>query len=288
MKARRRWRRSAAARRGSARRWRRPARAARSAGSARSAGAAARRRTRRKEARALRRGRQNSSRRTALAGCRACYLGSMWTVTQLSRDLETGKTTSRELVEQALARIADPAGEGKRAFLKVYADSALADADYADQLRKRGARRSAVDGLPVSLKDLFDVAGDVTRAGSRVLERNPPAKNDAPAVARLRAAGAGLIGRTNMVEFAFGGVGLNPHFGTPRSPFERKVGRVPGGSSSGAAVSVADGMCVMGLGTDTRGSVRIPAAACGIVGFKPTARRIPREGAFPLSFTLDS
>src|SRR2546423_13140170 len=216
MKARRRWRRSAAARRGSARRWRRPARAARSAGSARSAGAAARRRTRRKEARALRRGRQNSSRRTALAGCRACYLGSMWTVTQLSRDLETGKTTSRELVEQALARIADPAGEGKRAFLKVYADSARADADYADQLRKRGARRSAIDGLPVALKDLFDVAGDATRAGSKVFEKQ--AKADAVAVARLRAAGAVFIGRTNMVEFAFGGVGLNPHYGTPKNP----------------------------------------------------------------------
>jgi len=212
----------------------------------------------------------------------------MLTVAQLSSDLDGGRITSRELVEQALGRISDAAGEGSRAFIKPYSEQARADADYSDRLRKAGVRRSAVDGLPVSLKDLFDVAGDVTRAGSKVLQTNPPAKNDAPAVARLRAAGAVLIGRTNMVEFAFGGVGLNPHYGTPRSPFERKVGHVPGGSSSGAAVSVADGMCVMGLGTDTRGSVRIPAAACGIVGFKPTARRIPREGAFPLSYTLDS
>jgi aspartyl-tRNA(Asn)/glutamyl-tRNA(Gln) amidotransferase subunit A len=212
----------------------------------------------------------------------------MWTVAQLAADLDRGRTTSRELVEQALARIADGAGEGARAFIKVYADNARAEADFADRLRKGGARRSAVDGLPVSLKDLFDVAGDVTRAGSRILEKAPAATADAAAVARLRAAGAVFIGRTNMVEFAFGGVGLNPHYGTPKNPWDRKTGRVPGGSSSGAAVATADGMCVMGLGSDTRGSVRGPAALCGVVGFKPTMRRVPREGAFPLSYTLDS
>src|SRR5687767_4301027 len=145
----------------------------------------------------------------------------MWTVAQLAADLAAGRTTSRELVEQALARIAAKDGEGARAFLKVYAESARADADHADRLRKAGVRRSRVDGLPVSLKDLFDVAGDVTRAGSRVRENEPKAKSDAPAVARLRAAGAVFIGRTNMVEFAFGGVGLNPHFGTPKNPYER-------------------------------------------------------------------
>jgi len=212
----------------------------------------------------------------------------MWTVAQLAADLAAGKTSSRELVEQALAKINDPAGEGTRAVLKVYADGARADADYADRLRKAGVRRSPVDGLPVSLKDLFDVAGDVTRAGSRVLEKNRPAKADAAAVARLRAAGAVFIGRTNMVEFAFGGVGLNPHFGTPKNPYDRATGRVPGGSSSGAAVAQADGMAVMSLGSDTRGSVRGPAALCGVTGWKPTSRRVPREGAFPLSFTLDS
>ncbi|HUQ76754.1 MAG TPA: amidase [Burkholderiales bacterium] len=210
----------------------------------------------------------------------------MWTVAQLERDLAAGRATSRELVEQALARIAAPDGEGKRAFLKVYADSARAEADHCDRLRKAGVRRSPIDGLPVSLKDLFDVAGDVTRAGSKVLALE--AKQDAGAVARLRAAGAIFLGRTNMVEFAFGGVGLNPHFGTPRNPWDRKAGRVPGGSSSGAAVGQADGMSVMALGSDTRGSIRGPAALCGITGWKPTARRVPRDGAFPLSFTLDS
>ena len=210
----------------------------------------------------------------------------MWTVAQLAADLAAGRTSSRALVEQALARIAEPLGEGSRAFLKVYADSARAEADAADRLRKAGVRRSAVDGLPVSLKDLYDVAGDVTRAGSKVLSIT--AKEDAAAVARLRAAGAIFIGRTNMVEFAFGGVGLNPHYGTPKNPFDRKTARVPGGSSSGAAVAQADGMCVMALGSDTRGSVRGPAALCGVVGWKPTAARVPRDGAFPLSYTLDS
>jgi len=210
----------------------------------------------------------------------------MWTVAQLAADLVAGRTTSRRLTEQALQRIADPAGEGKRAFLKVYAESALAAADFSDQLRKGGVRRSPVDGLPVSLKDLFDVAGDVTRAGSKIHESK--AQADATAVARLRAAGAVFVGRTNMVEFAFGTTGINPHYGTPKNPWDRKTGRVPGGSSSGAAVAQADGMCVMALGTDTRGSVRIPAALCGVTGFKPTARRVPRDGAFPLSYTLDS
>ncbi len=212
----------------------------------------------------------------------------MWTVAQLGADLDKGSTSSRELLEQALARIADAAGEGKRAFIKLYADSARHDAEHADRLRKTGVRRSAVDGLPVSLKDLFDVAGDVTRAGSRILDKAPAARRDAAAVARLRAAGAVFIGRTNMVEFAFGGVGLNSHYGTPKNPWDRKAGRVPGGSSSGAAVAQADGMCVMALGSDTRGSIRQPAALCGIAGFKPTARRVPREGAYPLSWTLDS
>ena len=212
----------------------------------------------------------------------------MWTVAQLGADLDAGRTSSREVVEQALARIAEQSGEGARAFLKVYADAARADAAHADRLRKAGVRRSAVDGLPVSLKDLFDVAGDVTRAGSKIRINEPKAIRDAPVVARLRAAGAVFVGRTNMVEFAFGGVGFNPHYGTPKNPYQRKVGRVPGGSSSGAAVAQADGMAVMSLGSDTRGSVRGPAALCGVTGWKPTARRVPREGAFPLSFTLDS
>jgi aspartyl-tRNA(Asn)/glutamyl-tRNA(Gln) amidotransferase subunit A len=212
----------------------------------------------------------------------------MWTVAGLSRELAEGKTTSRKLVEQALARIADPAGEGARAFLKVYAESARADAEHADRLRRAGVVRSPVDGLPVSLKDLYDVAGDVTRAGSKLLAGAPPARQDAAAVARLRAAGAVFIGRTNMVEFAFGTTGLNPHYGTPKNPWDRRTGRVPGGSSSGAAVAQADGMCVMALGSDTRGSIRQPAALCGVVGWKPTQRRVPLDGAFPLSYVLDT
>ena len=198
------------------------------------------------------------------------------------------RVTSRERVEQALARITDPSGEGARAFVKVYADKARAEADHADTLRRAGIVRSPIDGMPVSIKDLFDVTGDVTHAGSRVLNDARPALRDAATVARLRAAGAVIVGRTNMVEFAFGVVGVNPHFGTPRNPFDRQTGRVPGGSSSGAAVAVADDLCAMSLGTDTRGSIRIPAALCGVVGFKPTARRVPRDGAFPLSHTLDS
>ena len=210
----------------------------------------------------------------------------MWTVAQLGRELAAGRTTSREIVEQALAKITAPYGEGARSFIKVYAESARAEADYADKLRKQGVRRSAIDGLPISLKDLFDVAGDVTRAGSKVVAIE--AKKDATVVARLRAAGAIFVGRTNMVEFAFGGVGLNPHYGTPRNPWDRAAARVPGGSSSGAAVAQAEGMCVMALGSDTRGSIRQPAALCGVVGFKPTQRRVPRDGCFPLSYTLDS
>jgi len=212
----------------------------------------------------------------------------MWTVAGLSRELAEGRTSSRKLVEQALARIADPAGEGARVFLKVYAEQARADAEHSDRLRRQGVVRSGVEGLPVSLKDLYDVAGDVTRAGSKLLAGAPPAKQDAAAVARLRAAGAVFVGRTNMVEFAFGTTGLNPHYGTPRNPWDRKTGRVPGGSSSGAAVAQADGMCVMALGSDTRGSIRQPAALCGVVGWKPTQRRVPLDGAFPLSYTLDT
>jgi aspartyl-tRNA(Asn)/glutamyl-tRNA(Gln) amidotransferase subunit A len=212
----------------------------------------------------------------------------MWTVAGLARDFAAGRTTSRKLVEEALGRIADPAGEGARAFLKVYAEEARAEAEHSDRLRRQGVVRSQVEGLPVSVKDLYDVAGDVTRAGSKLLAGAPPAQQDAAAVARLRAAGAVIVGRTNMVEFAFGTTGLNPHYGTPKNPWDRKTGRVPGGSSSGAAVAQADGMCVMALGSDTRGSIRQPAALCGVVGWKPTQRRVPLDGAFPLSYTLDT
>ena len=209
-------------------------------------------------------------------------------VAALARALAGGKTTSRRLVEEALARIADANGEGGRAFTKVHAQGALLAAEASDRLRKEGVVPSPLAGLPVSIKDLFDVAGDATTAGSKILRDHSPAAADAVAVARLRAAGAVVIGRSNMTEFAFSGIGINPHYGTPANPYDRGARRIPGGSSSGAAVSVSDGMAAFALGTDTGGSVRIPAALCGITGFKPTTACVPREGAFPLSTTLDS
>ncbi|MGE4086407.1 MAG: amidase [Vicinamibacterales bacterium] len=212
----------------------------------------------------------------------------MQPIAVLARQLAEGRTTSRALTESALERIADPAGEGQRTFVRVFRDQALAAADAADALRRAGVAPSPLAGIPVSVKDLFDVAGVTTLAGSVVLADRPPATADATAVARLRAAGAVILGTTNMVEFAYGAHGVNPHYGTPRNPFDRATGRIPGGSSSGAAVAVADGMGAVGLGTDTAGSVRMPAALCGIVGFKPTARRVPLTGVVPLAYSLDS
>jgi aspartyl-tRNA(Asn)/glutamyl-tRNA(Gln) amidotransferase subunit A len=147
---------------------------------------------------------------------------------------------------------------------------------------------SPLCGLPISIKDLFDVAGQKTQAGSTVLANRPAAAQDCPAVARLRAAGGLIAGRTNMVEFAFSGVGINPHYGTPVNPADPAVARIPGGSSSGAAVSVATGAAYAALGSDTGGSLRIPAALCGLVGFKSTARLVPTDGALPLSTSLDT
>jgi aspartyl-tRNA(Asn)/glutamyl-tRNA(Gln) amidotransferase subunit A len=193
----------------------------------------------------------------------------------------------RDRLEQALTRIADPNGEGARACLTVYADKARTAADAADARAARGASLGPLNGAIVSIKDLFDVAGEPTRAGSRVLaEEAAPAAADAAIVQRLRQAGAIIVAKTNMTEFAFSGIGANPHFGTPGNPHDRK--RVPGGSSAGAPVAVADGMCEIAIGSDTGGSVRIPAALCGLVGFKPSRLRVPTEGAFPLSKTLDS
>jgi aspartyl-tRNA(Asn)/glutamyl-tRNA(Gln) amidotransferase subunit A len=212
----------------------------------------------------------------------------MPTLAALAADLDRGATSARKLVEECLAKIADPAGEGQRVFIHVDKDAALDAADAMDRLRKAKAAPSPFAGIPVSIKDLFDIKGQVTRAGSRALEDSAPAKADATVVARLRRAGFIVIGRTNMTEFAYSGIGINPHFGTPKSAWNRSVGHVPGGSSSGAAVSIADGMAFGALGTDTGGSCRIPAAFNGIVGFKPTQRRVPLDGGVPLSFSLDS
>jgi aspartyl-tRNA(Asn)/glutamyl-tRNA(Gln) amidotransferase subunit A len=212
----------------------------------------------------------------------------MDTLAKLSSNLTTGALSARALIEDALQRISDPGGEGARAFITVAAETARRHADEWDRRRGAGDRLPPFAGIPLGIKDLFDIAGEVTRAGSRVLENEPPAARDAPVIARLRTAGFIFIGRNNMTEFAYSGLGLNPHYGTPLSPFERNVARIPGGSTSGGAVAVADGMAAASIGTDTGGSCRIPAAFNGIVGFKPTASRVPREGVVPLSTTLDS
>jgi len=196
-------------------------------------------------------------------------------------------TSARDRLEAALGRIDDPKGEGARACLTVYRDQAKAAADAADARAKAGVSLGPVDGTIVSIKDLFDVAGEVTRVGSKVFaEEGKPAAADALVVRRLRAGGAIIVAKTNMSEFAYTGIGANPHFGTPGNPADRK--RVPGGSSSGAAVAAADGMCEIAIGTDTGGSCRIPGALCGVVGYKPSRQRIPTNGAFPLSYIIDS
>jgi aspartyl-tRNA(Asn)/glutamyl-tRNA(Gln) amidotransferase subunit A len=210
------------------------------------------------------------------------------TLAELADDLENGRTSARKIVDACLERIADSSGEGARAFIHVDAEAAIEAAEAMDRLREIKAAPSRFAGIPVSIKDLFDIRGQVTRAGSRALDDSAPAEADATVVARLRRAGFVVIGRTNMTEFAYSGIGINPHYGTPKGTWQRSVGHVPGGSSSGAAVSVADRMAHGALGTDTGGSCRIPAAYNGIVGFKPTQRRIPLAGGVPLSSTLDS
>jgi aspartyl-tRNA(Asn)/glutamyl-tRNA(Gln) amidotransferase subunit A len=197
------------------------------------------------------------------------------------------RPTACERLEQALARIDDPNGEGARACLTVYRAAARAAAEASDKRAQLGIGLGALDGAIVTIKDLFDVAGEITRAGSKLVATyGTPAAQDAPIVRRLRQAGAVIVAKTNMTEFAFSGIGANPHFGTPGNPADRK--RAPGGSTAGGAVAVADGMCEITIGSDTGGSCRAPAAFCGIVGYKPSRQRIPTEGAFPLSFTLDS
>ena len=210
------------------------------------------------------------------------------TIAELSRSLADSKITSRQLVEQSLAAIRDPQGEGARTFLLVHENEALAAADRVDAQRRSGARFPALAGIPISIKDLFDEAGVTTLGGSKVLVGAAAATRDSTVVERLRKAGAVIVGRTNLTEFAYSGLGINPHYGTPRNAFDRAAARLPGGSSSGAAISVTDGMAAAAIGTDTGGSVRIPAALNGLVGFKPTARRVSLDGVLPLSTSLDS
>ena len=194
--------------------------------------------------------------------------------------LRTGQSSPGAEIERAITLAASSIC--RHAFLHTDFKAARAQAAAADPARQPLA------GLAVSVKDLFDVAGQVSRAGSTVLSDAPAATRDSTAVARLRAAGAALVGRTNMSEFAYSGVGINPHYGTPANAAASDVPRVPGGSSSGAAVSVVAGAAFVGLGSDTGGSIRIPAALQGIVGFKSTQRLVPLDGSVPLSSTLDT
>ena len=208
------------------------------------------------------------------------------TIDQLNQRLARGETTREALVAGALEKATQPAA--KSVFTKMYPEAALAAARAADAAHKAGIAQPALAGLPVSIKDLYGVAGETTMAGSVVCKGEPAQTHDAPVVARLRAAGSAIVGKTNMTEFAFSGIGINPHYGTPVNPTDQTIARVPGGSSSGAGVSVALGLSVAGLGSDTGGSIRIPAALCGIVGFKSTQKRVPLEGALELSRALDT
>ncbi len=208
------------------------------------------------------------------------------TIDQLNARLARRETTREALVAKALE---DASGKAATSvFTKLYPEAALAAARSADAAQAAGVALPALAGLPVTIKDLYGVAGETTMSGSIVCQGEPVQPVDSVAVARLRAAGSAIIGKTNMTEFAFSGVGINPHYGTPVNPTDPKVARIPGGSSSGAGVSVALGLAVAGLGSDTGGSIRIPAAVHGLVGFKSTQSRVPLTGALELSRSLDT
>jgi aspartyl-tRNA(Asn)/glutamyl-tRNA(Gln) amidotransferase subunit A len=200
-----------------------------------------------------------------------------------------GRLSATEALAGSLSQAASDAA--RHAYLRRFDTTARAAAAAVDAQHAAGAPLPALAGLAVSVKDLFDVQGHPTTAASRVLADAPAAAVDCPAVARLRAAGAALTGHTNLTEFAFSGVGINPHHGTPANVATRAFDgtpRIPGGSTSGGAVSVASGAAWAALGSDTGGSIRVPAALQGLVGFKNTARLTPTDGAIPLSTTLDT
>ena len=208
-------------------------------------------------------------------------------IVDLSRKLRSKKLRSRELVEQVFSKIYAAGEEGRTIFLSLYEESARAQADWIDTGRDAGVSLPKYAGIPIAIKDLFDIEGEVTRAGSHVLDHMDRAPCDADIVTHLRHAGFVIIGKNNMTEFAYSGLGVNAHFGTPVNPCDPDTPRIPGGSSSGAAVAVNRAMVPAAIGTDTGGSCRIPAAFCGTIGFKPTSTRVSRRGMVPLSKTLD-
>ncbi len=212
----------------------------------------------------------------------------MLAIDDINKALQEGSLTARSLLEECFDRMDAPGSQAETCFTRVYRQSALEEANTVDVQRKAGAHLPPYAGIPITVKDLFDLANEVTTAGSKVLAESSPAVRDATAVARLKRAGFIVVGRTNMTEFAYSGLGINPHYGTPLNPWDRAGGRIPGGSSSGAAIAVTDHFAAASLGTDTGGSCRIPAALTGVVGFKPTASRVPMTGVLPLSTTLDS
>ena len=203
------------------------------------------------------------------------------TLSELARAYRTGELSAAQVTEAYLGRL-----EPSPIYRLITEERALAQAKRADEAFSRGEDKGPLQGIPIALKDLMDTAGEVTAAGSTVLAKNPPAAQDCPAAMRLDEAGAVFLGKTNMTEFAFSGLGLNPHYGTPGNVLDSA--RVPGGSSSGSAVAVAKGLAVAAVGSDTGGSVRIPAAFNGLVGLKTTDGAVPVEGCVPLSTTLDT
>lgn len=216
-------------------------------------------------------------------------MAELWTIAAAQKALRDGEVSSVDLVSAAFSQIEKEDGEGARTFIRTFKNAAITQAAASDALRKMNVPQGPLAGIPISLKDLFDVEGYPTTAGSKMVAENAPdAKKDAVVTARLRAAGAIFLGHTNMTEFAYSGLGINPHYGTPLNSWERQIGRVPGGSSSGAAISVVEKMAVAAIGSDTGGSIRIPSAFNRLYGFKPSFGRHELEGVFPLGRSLDT
>ncbi|RWX78953.1 amidase [Neorhizobium lilium] len=207
-------------------------------------------------------------------------------IAQLSTLLQAGKADPVQVAEAVFEAI--DRYEDKAVFVSLLKDRALAEAHASSKRMREGRSLGLLDGIPIAWKDLFDIEGLVTTAGSKVLAKAAPAAKDADMVDLLKQAGMIAIGRTNMSEFAFSGIGINPHYGTPHNPRSTDVPRIPGGSSSGAGVAVAANLVPVAMGTDTGGSVRIPAAFNGLVGYKATRGRHAMRGVYPLSRSLDS
>ncbi|MCJ9750066.1 amidase [Neorhizobium sp. BETTINA12A] len=207
-------------------------------------------------------------------------------IAELSALIQMGKVDPIEVTESVLSGI--KAYPDKAVFISLLEDRAMAEAQGSSKRLKEGRSLGLLDGIPIAWKDLFDIEGLPTTAGSKVLKKAAPAAKDAAIVDLLKQAGMVAVGRTNMSEFAFSGIGINPHYGTPHNPHGKDAPRIPGGSSSGSGVAVAAGLVPVAMGTDTGGSIRIPAGFNGIVGYKATRGRYAMNGVYPLATSLDS